>query len=115
MVDPRSTAWELDTPVFRVEFFRQDTAYAGVPSDLVGYESEEWELTDGDVYHALVWATEHAGPERTWTLHVTVPSSESPGLIRLAGSDPNAAHAPTTRWQFPVPDIARGQPPRAGS
>jgi hypothetical protein len=106
VVDPRSTTWELDAPVFRVAFFRHDPAYADVPSKFVGYESEEWELTGGDVQEVLAWATEHAGPDRTWTLHVTGPSSERPGLIWLAGIDPNAANAPTTTWRFTVPDGA---------
>lgn len=31
-IDPRSTTWELDDPVFRVAFFRHDPAYADGPS-----------------------------------------------------------------------------------
>ena len=80
-IDPRSTTWELDDPVFRVVFFRHDPAYADAPAKSVGYESEEWELTGGDVREALAWATERAGPDRTWTLHVAGPPSERPGLI----------------------------------
>jgi len=66
-----------------------------VPSELVGYESEEWELSGGDVQDALAWAKENAGQDRSWILHVAGPSSQGPGLIRLAGIDPNAANAPT--------------------
>lgn len=73
-VDPRGTAWEERRPVFRVEFF------------LAG-ESEEWDLTGGDVTEALAWAHAHAGEDRTWVLYVHAPGS---GLIRLAGVDPNA-------------------------
>ena len=115
VVDPRSTTWELDNPVFRVAFFRHDPAYADVPSEFVGYESEEWELTGGDVREALAWATEHVGPNRTWTLHVAGPSSERPGLIWLAGIDPNAANAPTTTWRFTAPYDAEEQPPGPSS
>jgi hypothetical protein len=110
-VDPRYITWELDTPIFQVTFFRHDPAYADVPPESIGYESEEWELTGGDVHEALVWATEHAGPNRTWTLHVAGPPSESPGLIWLTGIDPNAANAPTATWRFTVPDEAEEQSP----
>ncbi len=63
VVDPRSVTWELDDPVFRVAFFRHDPAYADVPSELVGYESEEWELTGGDEQEALAWP--RSMPDRT--------------------------------------------------
>lgn len=110
-VDPRSTTWELDDPVFRVTFFRHDPAYADVPPEFVGYESEEWELAGGDVLEALAWATEHSGLDRTWTLHVAGPSSEMPGLTWLAGTDPNAANAPTTTWRFTISDGTEEQHP----
>lgn len=103
VVDPRSTTWELDAPVFRVSFFRPGPTYAGNPAESVGYEAEEWELVGADVQDALAWAKEHAGQDRTWTLHVAGASSEGPGLIRLAGIDPNAANAPTSRWQAEEP------------
>lgn len=105
-VDPRSTTWELYDPVFWVTFFRHDPAYAEMPAESVGYESEEWELTGGDVHDALAWAGEQAGPGRTWTLHVAGPSPEGPGLIWLAGIDPNAANAPTSTWRFTAPGAA---------
>jgi hypothetical protein len=41
VVDPRSTTWELDAPVFRVTFFRHDPAYADVPSEFVGYVNRD--------------------------------------------------------------------------
>jgi len=110
-VDPRSTTWELDAPVFRVALFRHDPAYADVPPESVGYESEEWDLTGGDVHDALSWAAEHAGPDRTWTLHVAGPPWDRPGLIWLAGIDPNAAHAPAATWLFTVSDDRAEEPP----
>lgn len=103
--------WELETPVFWVIFFRRDPAYVDVPAESMSYESEEWELTGGDVQDALAWAEEHAGQDRTWILHVASPSSDGPGLIRLAGIDPNAANAATTTWRVTVPDAAQEQPP----
>lgn len=48
-VDPRSTKWELDNPVFYVSFFRHDSTHIYLPSESVSYGSEEWELTGGDV------------------------------------------------------------------
>lgn len=78
MVDPRSMTWELDDPTFMVAFFRHGPAYADVSPDLIGYESEEWELTGGDVREALAWATENAGPDRTWILHVVAPRRKNP-------------------------------------
>jgi hypothetical protein len=83
----------MDDPVFWVTFFRHDPSVADVPPEWVGYESEKWEVTGGDVTEALAWAGEHAGPDRTWTLHVATPRPGLPGLIRLAGVDPNAVHA----------------------
>lgn len=109
-VDPRSVTWQVDEPAFWVTFFRRDPQAADVPSRWVGYEAEEWELTGGDVSEALAWAAERAGPERTWTLHVAGPPSGPLGLIRLAGADPNAAHAPTARWHFDVPPDGSDRP-----
>lgn len=109
LVDPRSTTWELDNPVFWVTFFRRGPAPADVPSESVGYESEEWELTGGEVQDALAWAQEHAGQDRTWILHLASPSSEGLGLIRLAGVDPNAANAAVTTWRVSGLDGAEEQ------
>ncbi len=91
---------------WREAFFRHDPAYADVPPEFVGFESEERELTGGDVLDALAWAAKHTGPDRTWTLYVAGSSSESSGLIWLAGMDPNAANAPFTTWRFTVSDGA---------
>lgn len=55
-VDPRSVTWQVDAPVFWVTFFRRAPHAAEVPSPLVGHESEEWELTGGDVSEAGAWA-----------------------------------------------------------
>ena len=87
-VDPRSTKWELDNPVFYVSFFRHDSTRIHVPSESVSYESEEWELTGGDVQDALAWAKNHAGQDRSWTLHV---AGLSPEGVRF---DPVGGHRP---------------------
>lgn len=95
-VDPRTATWEVDEPVFWVVFFRPDPETVDLPAESASYSSDEWELTGGDVAEALAWAAEHAGPERTWMLYVVVAKSPSEpiGLIRLAGTDPNARDQP---------------------
>ena len=76
-VDPRDTTWEVDDPAYRVLFFDELGA------------SEEYEVTDCDVPAVLAWAQRRAG-ERTYVVYALVRTGhEGPGLIRLAGSDPN--------------------------
>jgi hypothetical protein len=76
-VDPCDTVWELDSPTYRVYFWR---ARSG------GYECEEFELDARDVDEAIEWAESRAGG-RTFTLYAVVDGAER-GLIRLLGVDP---------------------------
>jgi hypothetical protein len=58
---------------------------------MMGYHSEEFEVTGADVGEVIAWAEATAGEDRTYTLYVLVGHGDDKGLIRLAGQDPNAA------------------------
>lgn len=76
-VDPRDTTWEVDDPAYRVYFFGPYGA------------SEEFEVTGCDVPPVIAWAERRRG-ERSYVVYALVPDADpGPGLVRLAGSDPN--------------------------
>ena len=77
--DPRDIRWEVSGPRYRVTFW---TAPA--------WDSQEWELADGDLREVMAWADEHA-VGRTVTIGAVVPDQEHGlGLIQLLGTDPTA-------------------------
>jgi hypothetical protein len=91
-VDPRDTQWEEDAPVYRVYLWSQALAPPDIPSDLVGWQSEEYEIRDArDVHEVIAWAQrpEHGG--RAFALYVSIERNGQPGLVRLAGVDPTRA------------------------
>lgn len=86
-VDPRDIQWEVDRPVYRVYFWeRGGSPEEAGPSPSVCDERRV--LGAGDVHEVLAWAAQTAGPRRTFTLYVEHSVDGSPGLIRLAGTDP---------------------------
>jgi hypothetical protein len=88
-VDPRDTNWTIDSPVYRVYFWKRGTAPAGHPPDRVGHIAFEYELSEcHNVREALAWADENAGSERSYTLYAAVAKGDSRGLVRLFGVDP---------------------------
>lgn len=88
-IDPRDTEWEVERPVYRVYFWRQPLAPAGVPQELVGFHSDEYRLSEAvDVGEALDWARTTARADQTFTLYVEHRHGDSPGLIHLMGIDP---------------------------
>ncbi|MGI9092582.1 MAG: hypothetical protein ACR2FF_03890 [Mycobacteriales bacterium] len=76
-VDPRGQTWEVDAPRYRVSFHNRSGA------------SDEHEISGADVAEVLAWAEEERRG-RTFVLYVCVPT-DGLGLLRLAGTDPNAA------------------------
>lgn len=76
-VDPRDQTWDLDQPKYRVYFHESDGS------------SDEYELANADVLEVISWAEESKG-DRTFVLYACVPY-DGLGLLRLAGTDPNAA------------------------
>lgn len=77
-VDPRDQAWELDAPRYRVYFHNAVGA------------SDEYEVSHADANEVIAWADSHQG-SRAYVLYVCV-SHDGLGLVRLAGSDPNAVN-----------------------
>jgi hypothetical protein len=75
-VDPRNQAWEIDQPSYRVYFH-----------DPAG-NSDEREITGGDVADVIAWVDAHRDG-RTYVLYVCVPS-DGLGLVRLVGADPHS-------------------------
>ncbi len=93
-VDPRDAEWEVDEPAYRVYFWRQPVAPAGVRQEHMGYEFEEYRLSGADdVHEVLAWAAEHAQLARSFTLYVEHRREERIGLIKLAGLDPTQSVA----------------------
>jgi hypothetical protein len=83
-VDPRDTERAEYTPVYRVYFWER-ASYPGVPPELTGYRSDEYEIVGAaDVREVLEWADENAGPNRTFTVYAMLDRCE----IRLFGQDP---------------------------
>ena len=75
-VDPRDQTWEISQPKYRVYF--QDEHGA----------TDEYEVEGEDVAEVMAWA-EAQRNGRTFALYACVPY-DGLGLLRLAGSDPNA-------------------------
>ena len=88
--DPRDTQWEVGWPVYRVYFWHQPPAPAGILQAHMGYVCDENRVTDAaDVHEVLRWAVDTDEPGQTFTLYVEVDTPDrGPGLVRLAGVDP---------------------------
>jgi len=88
-IDPRDTEWEVEGPAYRVYFWHQQLAPAGIPQERMGFQSVEYRLSGAiDVGEVLEWARATAGPNQTFTLYVEHRHGDSPGLIHLMGVDP---------------------------
>lgn len=89
-VDPRDVERDVDDPVYRVCFWERGS-FPGVPAELAGYRSEEYELAGAnDVREVLRWADENAGPNRSITVYVVLDGC----AIRLCGDDPTRSSRP---------------------
>lgn len=83
-IDPRDTELEVDDPVYRVYFWEQQAAPAGVRIEDAGLVSDEYELIGASsVVEALHWARTNAA-SRSFVLHIVIDKT----LIRLLGDDP---------------------------
>jgi hypothetical protein len=90
-VDPRDTAWEVDTPAYRVYFWSLPPRPPPSSSEEgMGWFSDEYEVEDADVTVVLEWANSRASPGQTFRLYALVHCNGTPGLVRLAGTDPTA-------------------------
>lgn len=96
-IDPRTSAWEVNSPTYRVYFWERGVGAAGVPRDRVGFACTEFEITGArDVSEVIDWAEANAETggrhdgERTYVLYAVADRNGSTGLIRLAGDDPNS-------------------------
>jgi hypothetical protein len=76
-VDPRDQTWEVDAPRYRVSFYGRSGA------------GDEYEISGANVAELLTWAEEERRG-RTFVLYVCAPVNGL-GLLRLAGTDANAA------------------------
>ena len=94
-VDPRDTRWEVDRPVYRVYFWHQPGSAPGVVEPHVMWHCDEQRVSDAsDVEEVLGWARATARPDQTFVLYVEQTDAGRPGLVRLSGTDPNAAASP---------------------
>jgi hypothetical protein len=90
-VDPRDAGWEIDSPPYRVYFWKRPPAPPGIPPDEVMYHSTEFELSGAvDVREVLAWAEANATPGSRYTVYAVVGRESERGLVRLAGVDPTA-------------------------
>ena len=89
-VDPRDTAWEVDTPAYRVYFWLQPPGSSPSGEGQMAWVSDEYEVEDADVAVVLEWANSKTSPGQTFTLYALVNCNGTPGLVRLAGTDPTA-------------------------
>jgi hypothetical protein len=89
-VDPRDTAWEVDTPAYRVYFWLQPPGPPPSGEGQMAWVSDEYEVEDADVAIVLEWANSKGSSGQTFTLYALVHCNGTPGLVRLAGTDPTA-------------------------
>jgi hypothetical protein len=89
-VDPRDTAWEVDTPAYRVYFWLQPPGPPPSGQGQMAWVSDEYEVEGADVSVVLEWANSKTSPGQTFTLYALVHCNGTPGLVRLAGTDPTA-------------------------
>jgi hypothetical protein len=89
-VDPRDTAWEIDFPSYRIYFWEPQAAAPGVPQQIVGFRSNEFEVSGVDVGEVLAWAEATKPPGSTYTIYAVIEGAGERGLVRLAGVDPTA-------------------------
>ena len=75
-VDPRDQTWEISRPTYRVYLHDESGA------------ANEYEVEGADVAEVMAWA-EAQRNGRTFVLYACV-YRDGLGLLRLAGSDPNA-------------------------
>ncbi len=91
-VDPRDTQWEVDWPVYRVYFWHQPPAPAGVPHEHAMWHCHEYRLSDvADVEEVLDWARNKARSDQTFVIYAEQRDAQRSGLVRLFGVDPNSA------------------------
>lgn len=83
-VDPRDIAWEVDHPIYRVTYWRED-----------GSASDEWRLTDAaNIQEVLAWADERLVEGWTYQVFVETEAARGLGSLRLVGRNPSAADSP---------------------
>jgi hypothetical protein len=91
-VDPRDTQWEVDWPVYRVYFWHQPPAPAGVAQEHVMWHCDEYRLSDvANVEEVLDWARNKARSDQTFVIYVEQRDAERSGLVRVLGVDPSSA------------------------
>lgn len=91
-VDPRDTDWEVGWPVYRVYFWHQPPAPAGVTQEHAMWHCDEYRLTDAaGVEEVLDWARSNARSDQTFVIYIEQRDAQRSGLLRLFGADPNSA------------------------
>ncbi len=89
-VDPRNIEWEVDRPAYRVYFWHQPPAPAGVAPTELMWHCEEYRLSDvTDVEEILGWARARATPDQTVVVYAECGDLGRSGLVRLWGVDPS--------------------------
>lgn len=83
MVDPRDAQWEVESPAYRVYFWKRASEH-----NSSGWTSEEWELQVDDVSEVLAWVEEKS-QRRPFVVYASIPTAPGVGLIRLSGSNPS--------------------------
>ena len=104
-IDPRTDRrWELESHDYRVVFWRQPSAPAGVPQNRVGWHAYGPDVLGAlDVREVIAWADEEARKrEAMYTLFAKVDYSDRPGLLWIAGVDPTVWSRPNFEVQRPT-------------
>jgi len=82
-VDPRDISVEIDSPSYRVYFWKRQAQ--DDQSTSTGYECDEYEISDADVEEVLSWAKSKGEGHSHVCVYAVFADSDGPGLIRLAG------------------------------
>jgi hypothetical protein len=87
-VDPRDTQWQIDDPAYRVTFWSEREDTSGTPA----WSASEFEVTGNglEAEDVMSWAREQSKGNTQVVVYVLVDRLDSrPGLIRLAGHEPD--------------------------
>jgi hypothetical protein len=95
---PRGRDAEVADATYRVSYWRQRLAedFADRPANLeqgdMAWDSEEWLVSEGNIFEVMAWADEGADGWQVTEICVVVPDSygKAVGLVRLHGYDPTA-------------------------
>jgi hypothetical protein len=80
--------WQVDDPLYRVDFWHQLQTPPGARQETMGYKQDSYRLTEANGFgEVLAWA-EANSDGRSYVIYVELSRGGERGIVRLEGSDP---------------------------